>query len=189
MELLSHFEARLGQMVEGWSRGPDGTPMPFTVAKFQRGVIPDVVAYATIGLSDHALAGAGRGGSIYQELMIIVRSSSDPHIFPGVLQQLANLALDQRRAYLRGDAIGPWGPIVPGSKMEAFYAAVPVYYDDGFAAVNIDAGKRVAIAWMAPIGRTEAAFVGTAGWRSFESQLIARDPDLLDLSRDEMPLG
>ncbi|MFD0328257.1 suppressor of fused domain protein [Streptacidiphilus monticola] len=104
------------------------------------------------------------------------------------MHQLAMGLLERSEAVLRGDVIGPRGVIVPGSSLEAFYAAIPVYYDDAFAAADLESGNRAVMVWMVPIGKSEAAFVAEFGWAAFESKLAEQDPDLLDLKRNEIRL-
>jgi len=70
--------------------------------------------------------------------------------------------------------------------MNALYAALPVYFDDAFAAFDIDDSHRAALVWLIPIGSAETTFIRESGWQKFESQLIAGNPDLLDLSRVEI---
>jgi hypothetical protein len=182
------MESRLGRLVEGWSVDPDSNPMPFQLGRFQDGMLPGVVTYATIGLSKHGLASRTSGRGIHQELLLSVRTGSASGFFPALLHQLAMGLLERGEPILRGDVIGPRGAIIPGSSLEAFYAAIPVYYDPGFAAVDLESGNRAVMVWMIPIGKAEAAFVAEAGWAAFESRIAEQDPDLLDLKRSEIRL-
>ncbi|MFJ8141203.1 suppressor of fused domain protein [Streptomyces sp. NPDC096013] len=189
MKLIEHMESRLGRMVEGWSVDSESNPMPFQVGRFQDGELSGVVTYATIGLSKYALASRTSGRGIHQELIISVRSEIASGMFPALVHQLAVGLLERGEAILRGDVIGPQGSVTSESSMEAFYAAIPVYYDEAFPAVDLESGKRAVMVWMVPIGRAEAAFVTKAGWPAFESKLAEQDPDLLDLNRSEIHLG
>jgi hypothetical protein len=182
------MESRLGRLVEGWSVDPESNPMPFQLGRFQDGMLPGVVTYATIGLSKHPLTSRTSGREIRQELLLSVRSESTSGVFPGLIHQLAMGLLERGEPILRGDVVSPRGAIIPESTLEAFYAAIPVYYDDEFAAVDLESGSRVVMVWMVPIGRAEAAFVAGVGWAAFESRLAEQDPDLLDLKRSEIRL-
>ncbi|GAA3905095.1 suppressor of fused domain protein [Streptomyces lannensis] len=188
MNLIEHMESRLGRLAEGWSVDPDSNPMPFQLGRFQDGTLPGVVTYATIGLGKHALTSRTSGRGIHQELLLSVRSENASGVFPALIHQLAMGLLEHGDAILRGDVIGPRGAIIPESSLEAFYAAIPVYYDDAFAAVDLESGSRTVMVWMVPIGKSEAAFVAKAGWAAFESKLAEQDPDLLDLKRSEIRL-
>ncbi len=172
MALIEHLEDRLGQITEG--RQHDG----FQVVAFESGW------FATIGLSRHHLKSRTSGRQLRLELITAGRPAE---FLPGLLGQVADELLASHEALLRGDVIGPRGPLVPGSALEAWYAAAPVYQDDGFAAVDLDDGARAAIVWLVPVSRAEAAYVGSHGWRAFEDELVRHDPDLLDLGRAELP--
>lgn len=188
MGLIEHLEARLGLVTGGWSKDADGRPWPFRVAAFAGGALPGVRSFSTIGLSKDDLVSPRSGRKLRLELLAGERGGPGTDFLPGLVGQVAEEVVTSGRAVLRGDVIGPRGPLVPGSRMEAWYAASPVYYDDDFAGVDLDDGHRAAIVWLAPISRCEAEFVSTNGWRAFEDELIKDDPDLLDLHRPELSL-
>jgi hypothetical protein len=189
VNLVEHMESRLGRLVEGWANTPNSERMPFQIGHFRGGVLGAVDTYATIGLSKFGFGVRGSSRVIYQELMIGFHARCASDVFPGLIHQLAMGVVDGGNAILRGDVIGPYGAIVPKSRLEAFYAAIPVYYDDNFAGIDLESGNRAAIVWMVPIGKTEASFVAKAGWQEFEAQMVAQDPDLLDPLRREMILS
>jgi Suppressor of fused protein (SUFU) len=188
VKLIEHMESRLGRITGGWTADSGADPMPFQVVHFRDGVLAGVVTYATIGLSEHALASRVSGPAIRHELMISVHSGIASGVFPALVHQLAMGLLERGEAILRGDVIGPRGPIMPESSMAAFYSAIPVYYDDAFAGVDLESGSRAVMVWMVPIGKNEAAFVAEAGWPAFEAKLVEQDPDLLDPKRSEIRL-
>ncbi|MEU5260412.1 suppressor of fused domain protein [Amycolatopsis sp. NPDC021455] len=188
MGLIEHLEARLGLITGGWSKDEEGRPREFRVAAFAEGVIPGARSFSTIGLSRHDLVSPRSGRKLRLELVAGERGGPGAEYLPGLVGQVADELLASHRALLRGDVVGPRGPLVPGSRMEAWYAAAPVYYDDGFAGVDLDDGNRAAIVWLVPISRREAEFVSANGRREFENELIKHDPDLLNLHRLELPL-
>jgi hypothetical protein len=96
---------------------------------------------------------------------------------PGLLQGIANEILDSRQPLLRGDVIGPRGPLVSGSDITSLYAAIPVYFPDSFASCRVG-DTSIAIVWLIPISSREAAFVRENGWPAFEELLVQIDPDL-----------
>lgn len=106
---------------------------------------------------------------------------------PSLLHQVAMNALAQQSALLRGDVLGPQGPILPESSMEAFYVGMPVYFPDDFSTCE-EQGRTIVIAWLIPISRTEADFVFNHGWSAFEDQLVDHDPDLTDPLRPSLQL-
>lgn len=64
------------------------------------------------------------------------------------------------------------------SKMEALYAAIPVYLPNDFGQFD-----DVVITWLVPVSRSEAEFVAARGWPAFEERMIDVDPDLTDVDR------
>lgn len=103
----------------------------------------------------------------------------------GNLLTVAHDLISTHRALLRGEVIGPRGPIVAGSVLEAYYCALPVYFKDGLATFRGTVPGTVII-WVVPISHAEAHFVWEHGWQKFEDLLIARDPDLMDLRRNSL---
>ncbi|MEV4148370.1 suppressor of fused domain protein [Amycolatopsis sp. NPDC049691] len=136
-------------------------------------------------MSRHDLVSRTSGRQLRLELITDGRLGEFP---PGLLGQVAEELLASHEALLRGDVVGPRGPLVPGSEMQALYAAIPVYQDDDFAAVDLADGTRAAIVWLVPISAGEAAYVASHGWKAFEDELVRHDPDLLDLGRAELPV-
>jgi hypothetical protein len=177
-DLIDHFEQYLGAMDVGWSRDADGGEMPFSVLRFPKCSLPNTCAYATVGVSSQALRSPVSGKEIRQELILLVNCQFGDKNIPAVLQQTGLEALGKNRPYLRGEVIGPRGSLFPGTNMEAFYVAHPVYFPDSFGSFG-----DVVIAWLVPITGIEADFVGDKGWEEFEHRLLKVDPDLIDFSR------
>jgi hypothetical protein len=96
-------------------------------------------------------------------------------------------ALNGNRALLRGEVLGPQGPLLPGSLMEALYVGIPVYFPDEFGSCAVG-GDSVVIAWLIPISKSEATYVADHGWPAFEKRLVEIDPDLTDVFRSSMNL-
>ncbi|MFF3818729.1 suppressor of fused domain protein [Streptomyces bluensis] len=188
MKLIKHLEDRLGEIRYGWSYNEAGRPMPFKVACLGDGSIPDVDSYATVGLSQTDLISRTSGRVIHQELFISVKSEFTDGPYPGILQQIGLDLIMDDAALLRGDVVGPRDPILPHSKIEAFYCAIPVYYDDEFSVAQIEGEIDIVITWLIPITRREADFVLREGWEKFEDELVRHDPDLLNPFREEIPL-
>ena len=191
MGLIEHLESRLGRIEGGSRNGPGDEALPFTVVRCSGGVLPGVTTFSTVGLSNHPLPSRVSDKHLHQELLICVPSDQAEGPIGSILQQVAHWVLKADSAVLRGEVIGPYGPLLDGSAMEAFYAAIPVLFDDDFAVVPAsDDGRRfdIVLTWLIPLGRTEAAFVDRHGWKAFESELIRHQPDLTDPRRPEMPL-
>ncbi|HEX3956225.1 MAG TPA: suppressor of fused domain protein [Trebonia sp.] len=156
--------------------------MPFQVTRHLEGQVPDSVAFSTVGLSKFELTSRRTRKSIRHELIMCVPDSLRDGSVPGLLQQVGLTTLRSGNALLRGDVIGPAGPVLPGSSLTALYVGVPVYFPDEFAEVEED-GKTIIIAWLVPISDSEADYITEHGWRQFEHLLAEKDPDLVDVSR------
>ena len=185
--LLRHLERHLGTMEGGISGAATG--LPISIGLFEQLPLRGSVAYATLGLSHHHFVGAGRDGQdLRMELLAMLNAGPRARLFPALVVDVASEMLKSHRALVRGDVIGPRGPLWEDSRLEALYVTAPVYFDDSFAAVALGNGTDCVIAWLVPISVREAAFVGTHGWRRFEQLLAAENPDLLDPDREEMAL-
>jgi hypothetical protein len=57
--------------------------------------------------------------------------------------------------------------VIHAKRPEAFYAAIPVYFPDGFANYR-EEDRDVVMVWLVPISGTEAEFVHEHGWNRFE---------------------
>ncbi len=181
-ELIEHIERHLGTIESGWSKDADGETMPFSVARIDNPSGPGTVAFVTLGLSRHELHGSRPDKSIRCELLMLVTDDWRDGPMPGILQQVASGNLASHHALLRGEVVGPWGPLVAGSQLEALYATMPVYLPDEFATCEVE-GNQVIFIWLIPVSAGEAAFVTASGWPEFEDALAKSQLQLMDLHR------
>jgi hypothetical protein len=179
--LIAHLERHLGEIDTGWRANQAGE-VPFSIVRFTHAPGAHFVAYSTLGLSHAALASPEPAKHIHHELIMLVPPSLEAGRVASILEQAGSEALDSGTAYLRGEVIGPRGPLFPNSQLEALYVAIPVYLPDEFAVCR-ENGRDIVLAWLVPIANDEAAFVATHGWKAFEDRLVELDPDLVDLHR------
>ena len=184
--ITQHIEQYLGQIEHGWTKNADGEILPFQVAACKNGVIKDVTAFVTLGVSRIELVSPVSLKPIRQELLMTARSEYDAFGMPNILQQLAIEAVRSGTAYLRGDVIGPRGSIFKGSSIEAFYVTIPTYYPESFSVFKESEKNHIVLAWLVPISSEEAQYVRSHGWNAFESLLEINGPDLLDLKRESV---
>lgn len=176
--LIQHLEHHLGQIVEGWKS--EGT---IQVVRFQDQPTRGVTTYSTVGLSDAALP-MPRGRSVRQELIASVYSSYDRRAVASFLMSFAEYVIDQGRALLRGDVIGPGDPLVPGVRATAVYASIPVFLGEGFSTYQGTSPPTVLV-WLLPLPSEDAHFVTANGWEPFEDRLEATAVDFWSLDRAE----
>jgi hypothetical protein len=83
---------------------------------------------------------------------------------------------------VRGEVVGPGGPLWPESRLTGLRATPPIFFEQGFQVLR---GRRptTVLVLLIPIADDEAAFVAHRGWDAFEEHLEAADPDLFELHR------
>ncbi|RZU16410.1 suppressor of fused protein SUFU [Kribbella rubisoli] len=180
--MIKHFERQLGPIQDGWSGDPDSNEMPFQIVRFAQGSGDRTVAFATLGLGRYPLISAATGRTIRHELLLLVSEELVNEPFPSLLQEIGEEAIRDDRALLRGDLLGPRGPLISESHLEALYVTMPVYFPDDFATCDSPDGP-IVIAWLVPVSLAEARYIDSAGWEAFEDRLIEQDPNLMDFSR------
>lgn len=180
---MQYLESFLGKIERGWSKDADGKEIPFQVVKYSGGPFPNTVTYSTLGLSNEKLASPVSIKQIRQELIFISYSSFGDKNVPGILQQVGLRALKSKNSYLRGEVIGPYGPLFKASELEALYVTIPVYFPDSFHTFNSKSSISVVQSWLVPITSKEANFVKQNGWDKFEDILEDMNPDLVDFYR------
>jgi hypothetical protein len=95
---------------------------------------------------------------------------------------MAKIVLESHKALVRGQVIGPAGPIMAGATVEAFYCSSPSAYPDELAEFAGSTPVTVFI-WLIPITHEESHYVWERGWSAFDDLLVAHNPDVWDLER------
>jgi hypothetical protein len=187
-KLVDHLESCLGTVLHEWSELPDllGTGVQIN----QHDSAPRGVALtlATLGLSRYPLRSVSSGETIYHELLLFASRPAEPFNLPAVLAQIAHLTITRKRAILKGDILGSGGPLLNNSRMEGFFAALPLPLPPDLASVQDDDGRGIALVWLVPITAAEATWARTHGWQAFEKELDRQCADRLDWYRGEMVL-
>ncbi|MFI6717728.1 suppressor of fused domain protein [Kribbella sp. NPDC050470] len=185
--MIEHFERYLGPIQEGWAVDADGEEMPFQIVRFDQGSDDKTVSFATLGLGRYPLRSTTTARTFRHELLLLAPNKLARGPLPSLLQPIGQACIQDGRALLRGDVLGPRGPLLAGSQMEAFYVAMPAYFPDEFATCEGPDGP-VVISWLVPIAAPEAHYVARHGWEAFEDRLVEQDPDLTDFGRHPMKL-
>jgi hypothetical protein len=178
--LPSHYERCLGPILKGWS--DDGQTHGVQVVLFENQPQEGIQTLATLGLSTHELE-LRPGKTIRQELLISVNEHCNPNEIAGLLISLAELVLKRGRALLRGEVIGPASAVVPGSALNAVFVTNPSPLPEDL--LTFHSVPPTVFAYLIPVAAAEAALILSRGWRWFEGELEAQDPDIWDLSRTE----
>jgi hypothetical protein len=146
--------------------------------------VPGFTTITTLGLSGHHLAQPS-GKGVHQELLMHLPIADQPRNAAGLLFQVAAELITRDRGLLRGEVIGPRGPLFGSGPMTALYATAPGYLPPGFDTCDTGTAT-VVMTCLVPITDAEAGYVRTHGWPAFEKALAAEDPDLADLSRNSV---
>lgn len=178
--LIEHLEKYCGPIMEGWKSDPIRGSVAFQVVRLREGPIAESVTLSTLGLSNWRLKSPRSSKFIRHEFIVLQRADAEPKNLLPILEQIGLEAVASGRAYLRGDVIGPRGPLFAGSQFDALYVSMPAYFPEQFSSVLTEKIGSVIFAWLVPITRREATYVATAGWTQFEEKLAQENPDLLD---------
>jgi hypothetical protein len=181
-KLVGHVESILGRIDAGWSDEESESGIVVVRARDQ----PDKGAstYVTLGLSRHVLA-MGAGHEVRQELVFAADHRVEGGHIAAFLQSFAEFVVGEHRALLRGEVIGPSEPVLPGTRLNAVYAAMPVLHDERLRILEGTQPPTVFV-WVVPLHEEEAGFVREHGWEAFEDRLEAAEVELCDLDRESV---
>lgn len=182
MTLIEHLESHLGDISGGW-RDPN-RQNPIQVAGFFDQPFKDINTYSTIGLSEHRLVTA-TGKYIHQELVCTAYRNFAGEKIASFLSTFADSIVSSHKALLRGDVVGPTGPVILGSLLNSVYVAVPMIFPESFEVFDA-AVPGIAFLWVIPIHEDEARFVRMNGWERFDELLEEKNPELWDLHRESV---
>lgn len=174
--MKEHLRAWLGEPVEvrRISLGQSGY-----VSILQVGDAPckGAITMATAGLSkviNHRL---------HEELLFACWSDSPLGEMASILEFLVRQLAAGREPLMPGDVVGPAGPLVTGTSMEALYVCDPVYFQQGFSHFLSSSGCEIRLRWLVPIYANEARTVDSKGASALDDMFVDQDPDLLSLQR------
>lgn len=179
MNLIQHLEHYLGEISYGWKdSGSNSSP---TVAAFYNHPFDDINTYVTVGMSDLVLQ-MGNHRTIRQELVFFAYRNFEGKKVASFLSTFAESIISSNRALLRGDVVGPSGPIILGSLLNSVFSAIPMILPDSFSVFE-DSVPKTVFSWVIPIHEEEANYIRANGWSNFEVLLERKNPELWDLHR------
>lgn len=184
--LIDHLERFCGPLQYGVSREVNGEQLPFHVVRLESSGSSGIQVLSTLGLSNYALESRVSGKTILHELIVVLRIDQPLKSLPAVLVDIGIEAIEAGVAYLRGDVIGPRGPLAEGSELTALYAAIPSCFPDEFHSFVREDGATVVFVWLVPISTEEARIAAEQGWEALEALFERSDPNVLDLERKSM---
>jgi hypothetical protein len=178
--LIAFLEEHLGTMAGG-SLFEASPGQKVQVARFEDQPVPHSITYVTTGLSKHLLHQAS-GRSVRLELLTCIWSRFRDSGIDSLLFALSQDILERHHAPMRGEVVGPAGPVVLGSTLEAFYFLPPLYHPEALETFGPEDSQTVFV-WALPVSASEATFIRGTGWNVFEKRIHSADPDLMDLAR------
>lgn len=174
----AHLERHLGPITYGWSDSNEGHGVQ--VVEFKGRPESNVNTFATLGLSDYSLK-LPSTREVRQELMMSANAEFSADAIAGLLLSLAERVLERRKALVRGEVIGPGPKIAPNSILTEIFVTNPSPFDALLTQFSMS--PPLVLAYLIPLSSAEASLVRTRGWRWFEEELQAQDPDIWDLAR------
>ena len=181
MKLTEHLENTLGPIEHGWTVDSSGKKIPFQIIQFPER--NGFSYFSTLGLSNSLLLSAKSGRRMRCELLMLAKPN-DPA--PSLLQQVGCEMIQAGAIPLRGEVIGPRGPMISGSQMTCLYVSAPAYLPESFTVCADEELGEVIFIWLVPIHSAEADFVREKGWEEFEALLESSDPDLANFARSSL---
>lgn len=175
--LLRHLRMHLGVETDHYPLRVEPGCAALSVLRFEDQPCAGAITLATVGLSAPSRAW------LHEELLMTCWTSELAPELPLVLEYVARQLAGGVEALIYGDVVGPAGPIVPGSALEALYACEPTYFAEGLAEFQGDNGCTTRLMWLIPIHPAEARLVMRDGADALEALLAEKDPDLLSLHR------
>jgi antitoxin YqcF len=184
ISLPEHYESSLGEIAGGWTDKKEAHGVQVVFFKDQPEL--GVTTFATLGLSRHVLEISDK--RIRQELLVSANDRFSRDAVAAFLMSFAESVLGRGNALLRGEVVGPAGPVVPGSTLTAVYVTNPSPFAPSLTQFN-SAPPPAVFAYLVPISKAEASLVHQRGWRWFEDELETQNPDIWDLARLEEVIG
>lgn len=177
-ELPAHLEQALGSISNGWTE--KSATHGVQIVAFDNAPVDGVTTYATMGLSRYSLSQSS-GNHIRQELLTSAEAGQDPAKMVNLLLAIAEHLVDERQALARGQVTTPQREDGVGT---SFYCTNPSPFDQTtLTAEKFD--PDVVFVYLIAILDSEAELVAKMGWRWFEEQLEAQDPNIWEKNRTD----
>ena len=183
-DLLQHLESNLGVIAEGWSNVEDPANPSFQIVRFENQPMKGASTFTTLGLSGVILT-QSNDTLIREELIFCCNNKFIDWGISELLATVGDELLSTEQAFMRGQVLGPAGPLFNNSSLEALYCARPVYFPEALHEYT-STNPITSLLWLIPITSAEAVYIESEGWSRFEDILVEKDADLLDLQRESL---
>lgn len=177
--LPEHYECEIGKIDRGWSDKDQSWGIQ--VVSFRDRPESGVTTFATLGLSRHLLKQPS-GQQVRQELLISAKEKHADMSLAKLLLFVAERVLKDHNAVLRGELVGPDLGAIPGSTVVTNYVTNPSPFE-GLLSRRAGTDTSIVFAYLVPVTASEASLIRKRGWRWFEAQLEAQNPDIWDFGR------
>jgi hypothetical protein len=180
--VIRHIETHLGQMDPKaghwrWDHA-DGTLLQ--VLAFRDRPRKGAMTLCSLGLGHHQFCSPR--GHVRQELLVSCWDRFVSARLAGILPVAAQYALDQHVALQPWQVLGPAGPLVPGSAVEALLCLEPLFFPESFA-ICPSTNPRTEFVWLVPISRQEVAQIQTGRREELLARWESGEADILDWGR------
>src|SRR5438552_6204218 len=155
---------------------------PYRIVEFRDVPCEGAVTLATLGLSDVPLH------MFRQEFLFLCYEQFMSDDLIKLLAVVAEGVRESNHPLLHGAVLPPAGPLLEYTKMEALYVGTLMYFgtdEESFNVLKLD-NLSVLFSWLFPIYPSEVEWIRDHGYDAFESMIVERDPDLMDLERPPM---
>ena len=175
-EVDAHLRLALGTPVLSTSGRAAGRRASFRVDTYADQPAEGAFTVVTVGLCETALQ---------QELLLCAWDAWRNDAFYSTLFTVADDLAASSLPIDQGMVLELPAAIVPESKMAHLFIYQPVYHIEGLQPIETNSGP-IPILWLIPITDAESRLIDDRGWEAFDTLLLHRDPDLLDLRRDSI---
>ncbi len=155
------------------------------VAKWVDAPAPGLDAWLTVGLSRYRLRQPCSGTLVRQELLCCCSAEWSHLRWEEVLLSIAGRVVASEKALMRGQLLGPAGPLFPEEPdltVTALLCTPPAFFADDFAEYGPPDDVTLFVE-LIPVTNVECERVSSEGWSWFFSAADQGQIDILDLTR------
>lgn len=160
--------------------------MGVSVAAFADTPDAGLHTFLTVGVSGHVLSQRVSDRPLRVELLVCVDKKYATLPWQEVLLAVAKGLIESHVPPMRGEVLGPAGPLFPEaswSHATALLCSEPAFYPVEFSEVICD-GTTIVFVELIPITSSEADWIRERGWSAFFDRVNRGEVDICDLARE-----